>query len=443
MNNESYIAITAHYVDNQFYLQSVLLDCKPFPHGSHTSQNLASAIGSVVNEWKLDKKVLLVVSDNAANIQSAIKDVLKLKHLGCTAHNLNLILNDALKHVSDLVAKVRTIVSHFRRSTKANEEFFAEQRKDGLEPKKLKLEIATRWNSTFYMLQRISELQKYVKTSFVLLNLEEKGIQNLSSEEWKIISDLCEILCPFEEFTNYISGEKYPTASAVIVMVNGLMQLCEVLDKKTELSSIVKTVLNSIKEGIQNQFKNIERSNTLSMCTFLDPRFKHVAFSSNDTIETVKANVKSALISKQAEMDRPNDSTNSKDSVCMDNQPSGSSSVQEMPHKKISFWDSFDRAAQQHAPTTSKESRAIVELQRYLQDELIPRKSDPLSWWRENAYQYPLLSKLAKDYFCAIATSVPCERVFSKSGYMISDRRNRLKGTKVKQLMFLNANLKH
>lgn len=136
---------------------------------------------------------------------------------------------------------------------------------------------------------------------------------------------------PLEEFTNDISGEKYPTVSAVIVMVNSVMQLSEVLDKKTELSSIVKTVLNSINEGIQRRFRNTECSNTLSICIVLDPRFKHVAFSSKDTLETVKANIKSTLISKQAEMDRPN----SEDSVCINNQPSTSYSIKEMPKKKF------------------------------------------------------------------------------------------------------------
>lgn len=41
------------------------------------------------------------------------------------------------------------------------------------------------------------------------------------------------------------------------------------------------------------------------------------------------------------------------------------------------------------------------------------------------------------------ATSVPCERIFSKTGQIISERRNRLSHNKVEKIIFLNANLKH
>lgn len=39
-----------------------------------------------------------------------------------------------------------------------------------------------------------------------------------------------------------------------------------------------------------------------------------------------------------------------------------------------------------------------------------------------------------------VATSVPFERIFSKTGQIINDRRTRLQPNKVKQLIFLNAN---
>lgn len=40
-----------------------------------------------------------------------------------------------------------------------------------------------------------------------------------------------------------------------------------------------------------------------------------------------------------------------------------------------------------------------------------------------------------------MATSVPCERIFSKTGLTISDRRTRLLTQKVTQLAYLNVNL--
>jgi len=89
INNQSFIAITAHYLDTDFNFKSVLLECVAFEE-SHTSHNLKVKIESVITDWELNGKVVLVVSDNAYNIVGAITN-LKLKHFGCFAHSLNLL----------------------------------------------------------------------------------------------------------------------------------------------------------------------------------------------------------------------------------------------------------------------------------------------------------------------------------------------------------------
>lgn len=46
----------------------------------------------------------------------------------------------------------------------------------------------------------------------------------------------------------------------------------------------------------------------------------------------------------------------------------------------------------------------------------------------------------AKKILCAPATSVPSERIFSKAGIVVSDRRSRLKAKNVNMLIFINQN---
>jgi hypothetical protein len=91
-------------------------------------------------------------------------------------------------------------------------------------------------------------------------------------------------------------------------------------------------------------------------------------------------------------------------------------------------------------PTDTCKSRAIIELQRYIEEPLLPRHCDPLNWWKTHAYNYPNLSRVVREKFGTVATSVPCERVFSKTGELLSARRNRLGSEKVKQIMFINKN---
>lgn len=82
----------------------------------------------------------------------------------------------------------------------------------------------------------------------------------------------------------------------------------------------------------------------------------------------------------------------------------------------------------------------MAELRMYLDDAILHRKEDPLIWWKDRQKIYPWLSILARKYLSIVATSVPCERIFSKAGQVITERRNRLKSTNVEKILFLHCN---
>lgn len=100
---DSYIAVTGHYLTEDFEFKTVLLGCCYFS-GNHTSQNIASEINAIVDKWGINGKVNFMVSDNGANVAKAVKEILGLKHFGCFAHTLNLIVEDALKHCKHGIA---------------------------------------------------------------------------------------------------------------------------------------------------------------------------------------------------------------------------------------------------------------------------------------------------------------------------------------------------
>ena len=84
----------------------------------------------------------------------------------------------------------------------------------------------------------------------------------------------------------------------------------------------------------------------------------------------------------------------------------------------------------------------------YVDDEISPRRDEsgayncPGKWWltHKHVRVYPNLASIYRMN-CNVATSVPCERMLSKTGLVISDRRASLKTKKVMQLMFLNVNM--
>ena len=85
-------------------------------------------------------------------------------------------------------------------------------------------------------------------------------------------------------------------------------------------------------------------------------------------------------------------------------------------------------------------SEAIVELDRYLNEPILDRKSDPLKWCNDRKKIYLNFFDLMLLRLCVPSTSVPSERIFSKAGYTISERRNRLSTKNTEILIFLNSN---
>ena len=153
-STENYIAVTAHYVTNEYKLQSCPLECVKFSE-RHTAQNLSRELQRVVSEWQLTDKVVSITTDNAAKITG-------WKHLSCFVHTLNLVVQSGMAALKPVHDKVKAIVEFFHKSTTAAEKLrlLQQQLSPDQQPLKLVNDVATRWNSTYYMLQQI--LQVYI-----------------------------------------------------------------------------------------------------------------------------------------------------------------------------------------------------------------------------------------------------------------------------------------
>lgn len=119
IRNESYTAITVHFIDQNCHLKSYLLSCAKFSV-RHTSQNIKDDLQNVIRQWGLQNKVAACTTDNAANITAAIR-LCKWRHIPCFAHSLNLIVQSSLEHIQETRSKVKTIVEYFKRSSIATE----------------------------------------------------------------------------------------------------------------------------------------------------------------------------------------------------------------------------------------------------------------------------------------------------------------------------------
>ena len=88
--------------------------------------------------------------------------------------------------------------------------------------------------------------------------------------------------------------------------------------------------------------------------------------------------------------------------------------------------------------SSNADKSASDELPMYLKLKNIEPKCDVFTWWYNNRNSFPYLYKLAKKYLIIPATSAASERVFSTAGYILNERRTRLKDDHLDMLIFLN-----
>jgi len=191
---------------------------------------------SELNSWGILNKVTAIVSDSGANIKSAIR-LMNKQHIPCTAHKLNLVVQQALYLTEDdsvgdesnelhdsgkiklILKKCRIIVGFFKRSEVGNRILGEKQRQLGFtQLLKLKQDVRTRWNSTLIMLERLVKLKEPLTVTMISV---KEAPSNLTPEEWVIIEDIVPLLRPFNSLTIELSAEQYPTISKVVPLLRG------------------------------------------------------------------------------------------------------------------------------------------------------------------------------------------------------------------------------
>lgn len=399
---QSYVAVTVHFIDASFQLHSNCLTVRQAPL-EHSGVNMARVIQDVCTEYNVMNKLVACASDNASNMVCTV-DILNVDHLRCFGHTLQLCANGALNEVGELVASARKIAAYFHRSTKRVARLHKFQVASQRKKQNIPTDCITRWSSTWKLLECLVRN----RPSIVAAYASDETVQTcpFSDKDWESAALIAQLLEPIHKATTLLSGSKYATLSLVPPLVIQLRRKYDVVPRREPplIKGMRTKLLAELKERL-DPFTDAQ----LLACV-LDPRFVDLPFL------TVKDKQRAYTLLKKAASAAPRCA-----STC---------SPPTKGQKEQSNLESVLGLEQKNGDDTT----------RYLAQSAVSADCNPLQWWQSHQAKFASLAPLARQYLAYPATSVPCERTFSHSGYVVSKLRTRLTPDSVERLVFLYEN---
>jgi hypothetical protein len=481
-NSLAFMAVVIHYIDKSYKVRTRLIAMRRL-YGGHSGENQAELLMKILREFELTDHLGYFVSDNATGNDLCIDILLKTlkpdlsadershRRLRCYGHILNLaanaylwgknsysfddelIINNTLKlDQAELykwrkhgpIGMLHNTVVFIRRSTQRREQFsdIAEDDEADLE---LVQDNATRWNSAFLMILRAIQLMDRL-IGWMASNEHEKDEKKklpkedrLKIEDWRVLTETREILQPFYDQTKrYQSRAKNGTHGALWEMYLSMeLILNEVITSKERYVDIfntdphsddddimkarkhIRTSLDNCLGKLDDYYKKFDLTPVYAAALVLHPGYKWRYFEKNwtqdhqvDWLEPTKAMVR--IFWEENYQHLP----------VAESQPC--QSFLQLPYRA---YEPNPRA--QYVPPPDFYDEVEVsgpgdEYEEYI--NLPPKPCEaPLEWWKAHREEYPRLSKMALDLFSIPMMSAECERVFSSSKTLITERRNGLK----------------
>ena len=454
-NQFSFLAITAHYVDSNWKLTESLLSFVETT--DHTGSSMACLVSTALEEFELTSRLGCLAMDNASNNNSLMVSLFeKLQEssnergdfliewnpedarIRCLPHIINLAVKAFLASLGDdgevqvsandisVIKRLRYIVKKLRNSPAQRVIFLGQCELANVDRLMLVLDVPTRWNSTFYMIQIALKVRNGLKNWLSTdpeIGKVKLGSFQFSQTDWEVLEKICTLLEKFESASQLLSGGSYPTLSFVMPV---FIELFSYIEREVENLSRTDPMRDPLSEAhrvLAKYYSFTDDSVFYLLAVLLDPRFK-TTFLIRKGFETDYPGLSDQTVSRLKDfVERKKVSSGNADE-------NGTTESKNRVHNQSALFNSM------FSHCTTEHDNEHNEVGKYFELRCEDPAVDPLDYWKANARKYPYLSAVAKDILSIPGSSVSVERIFNCGRDVIGLRRHSSKPETFSSLMF-------
>ena len=346
-------------------------------------------------------------------INSVVQKLLSQIHVEAAESEQECPTSDSQVGSLGCVKRLRRLIIKIRASPQRREKLARQCELAGVPQLEALLDVRTRWNSTYKMLDRANQLRAPLTT----VAASETDLRDLApvDEEWDILAEICELLKVFDDATKAICASEYPTLADTIPLYNALIDTLKDFTEERTRIQMLGSAVGVARKKLCDKYAKADAAAYL-ITTIIDPRVKLSYYEQEEWGEEWVREAKSAI---------------------------------------KGVFNSYYVPAQREEVEPQEKARSFTAMRAYkyrrvsrrneLQEYLDSPKADctpefdVLQWWHGNSSAYPCLSRVARDYLAVPSTSTPAERVFSRGAELVDERRASLGAESVRKCMCMQS----
>lgn len=407
----------------------------------------------MLTKWGIDH-VFTITVDNASSNDTAISYLKKFLrgpeailenkyiHLRYGAHILNLVVKDGLKDQHVSISRKRNAVRYVRSSPARLAKFKTCVEREKIKCEKLVcLDVETRWNSTYTMLEIAVKYEGAFDRMLIedlnyerfFKHEEEEAWENNTRKrkskkkmvegypEWinfENVKCFIQFLKIFYDVTMKISDSKYCTSNIFFIELVKIQEAIVKLCSSGDL--LMRDMAKRMKEKYDKYWDNLDNSNfLLYVSVALDPRYKMHYLEFCFARHYRKGSSKTTLMCEKVVK-----TLQEMFDYYKDNTGGDISSSSAAVNMEGDLDDDFEKYMQEQVEGVREKTGFDI----YLVDgrEKKDENFNVLGWWKMISVKFPILSKIVRHVLGMPISTVASESAFSTGGRTINAYRSSL-----------------